>query len=150
MLRCHFLDHLNQEPLKGFEKVDQKPLDGSYCRLVENEVALGKWQRTADIIDGKGDVVEDGLATEELDELGVRFRDNEFDHCKPGREGDSTLKGRHRPPDQRLMVLESLSAKTLGNAYRSYHHTDVMEFHDPLLGKPVLKEHQISVFRSFQ
>jgi len=75
-------------------------------------------------------VVEDGLAPEEPDEPRLLLGDNEFDHGKPGRESNRTLEGGHRPPDQRLIVLESLSAQVLGDADRPHHHPDVMEFHD--------------------
>jgi len=125
-----FLHHLDKESLKGFEKVDQEPLDGGVRWLIEYEGTRRKRHRIPDVLDGKGDVVEDGLALEELDEPRLRLGDNEFDHRKPGRESYSTLKGRHRPPDQRLIVLKSLPAKILGDADRPHHHPDVMEFHD--------------------
>ncbi len=109
-LASWLLHHLNEEPLKGFKKVDQEPLDGGDRRLVEYKVTRRKRHRIPDVLDGKRDVVEDGLALEELDEPRLRLGHNEFDHRKPGRESNSTLKGRHRSPDQRLIVLKSLPA----------------------------------------
>ncbi|MBT8407121.1 MAG: hypothetical protein KJP05_06670 [Deltaproteobacteria bacterium] len=114
---------------------------------MEYEVTRRKRHRIPDVLDGKSDVVEDGLAPEEIDEPRLRLRDNEFDHRKPGRESNSTLKGRHRPPDQRLIVLKSLPAKILGDADRPHHHPGVMEFHDAPLGKPALNKQLISVVR---
>jgi hypothetical protein len=124
------LHHLDKESLKGFEKVDQEPLDGSVRWLIEYEGTRRKRHRIPDIVDDKRDVVEDRLAPEELDEPRLRLGDNEFDHRKPGRESNSTLKDRHRSPDQRLIVIKSLPAQILGDADRPHYHPDVMEFHD--------------------
>ena len=142
-----FLHHLDEESLKGFEKVDQEPLDGGVCWLIKYEGIRRKRHRIPDVLDGKRDVVEDGLALEELDESRLRLGDNEFDHRKLARESNSTLKGRHRPPDQRLIVLKSLPAQILGDADRPHHHPDVMEFHDATLGKPALNKQLMSVGR---
>jgi len=125
-----FLHHLDEEPLEGFEKIDQEALDGGDGWLIEYEVIRRKRYRIPDVLDGKGDVVEDGLAPEEPDEPRLLLGDNEFDHGKPGRKSNRTLEGGHRPPDQWLIVLESLPAKLLGNTDRPHHHPDVMEFHD--------------------
>jgi len=124
------LHHLDEESLEGFEKVDQEPLDRSHRRLIEYKITRRKRHRIPDVLDRKSDVVENGLAPEEIDEPRLRFGDNEFDHRISSRESNSTLKGRHRPPDQRRLVLKSLSAQILGDADRPHHHPDVMEFHD--------------------
>ena len=57
------LDHLDEEPFKGVEKVDQKPLDGGSRWLIEYEVTRRKRHRIPDVLDGKSDVVKDGLAS---------------------------------------------------------------------------------------
>ncbi len=146
-LTSWLLHHLDEESLKGFEKVDQEPLDGGIRWLIEYKGTRRKRHRIPDVLDGKGDVVEDGLALEKLDEPRLRLGDNEFDHRKPGRESNTTLKGRHRSPDQRLIILKSLPAQILGDADRPHHHADVMEFHDAPLGKPPLKKQLMLVVR---
>ncbi len=83
-LALWLLYHLDEEALKGVEKVDQEPLDGDSRWLIEYEVTRRKRHRIPDVLDGKRDVVEDGFAPEELDEPRLRLGDNEFDHRKPG------------------------------------------------------------------
>ena len=129
-LTSWLLHQLDEESIKGFEKVYQEPLDRGVRWFIEYEGTRRKRHRIPDILDGKGDVVEDGLALEKLDEPRLRLGDNEFDHRKPSRESNTTLKGRNRPPDQGLIVLKSLSAQLLGDADQPQHHPDVMEFHD--------------------
>ena len=92
----------------------------------------------ADVLDGKCDMVEDGLASKELDELRLRFRDDKFNHRKLGRERTKTLKRRHRPPDQRGIVFETLLAKLIGNADRPNHHPDMVKPHDGPLDSAIV------------
>jgi hypothetical protein len=84
LLDSLLLHHLNEEPFKGFEKVDQETLDGGAGWLIEYKITRRKRHRITDVLDGKSDVVEGGLAPEELDKPRLRLGDNEFDHRKLG------------------------------------------------------------------